>query len=236
MTISEFAKVLFTSDGRKVKDPTASNNRIASGFFPRLNVQRCAYSLGNGVTFTRTEKRTAEDGAEITVDLTKEQLGTRFDTDLYQAAYKALIHGVCYGFWNADRLHAFPVTEFAPLPDERTGALRAGVRYYRIDKDKPMTAMLYEADGYTRYESKDGSSDLREAEAKRSYREIIKAAPADAAPEVVSGENYGGALPIVPLWGSRLHQSTLIGMREAIDSYDLIRSGFADDLSDCAQI
>ena len=57
-TISNFVRVLFMSDGRRVQDPTASNNRIASGFFPRLNTQRCAYSLGNGVTFTRTEVRT----------------------------------------------------------------------------------------------------------------------------------------------------------------------------------
>jgi SPP1 family phage portal protein len=43
-------------------------------------------------------------------------------------------------------------------------------------------------------------------------------------------------LPIVPLWGSTLHQSTLIGLRSQIDSYDLIRSGFANDLTDVAQI
>jgi len=234
-TISNFVRVLFMSDGRRVQDPTASNNRIASGFFPRLNTQRCAYSLGNGVTFTRTEVRTDEDGSEITADITKEQLGQWFDTDLFRAAYKALIHGVSFGFWNVDRLHVFPVTEFAPLWDERTGVLRAGVRYYRLSADKPMTAVLYEEDGYTRYETKDASSDLLEAEAKRSYRETFSAAPADETPEVIAEENYG-ALPIVPLWGSRLHQSTLIGMREAIDSYDLIRSGFADDLNDCAQI
>lgn len=234
-TISKFARMLFLSDGSRVQDPTASNNRIASGFFPRLNTQRCAYSLGNGVTFTRTKTRADENGGETVVDLTKEQLGQRFDTDLYQAAYKALIHGVCFGFWNVDRLHAFPVTEFAPLWDERTGVLRAGLRYYRLAPDKPMTTVLYEEDGYTRYETDDAGTDLREVEAKRMYRETLQAAPADASPEVVGGENYG-ALPIVPLWGSRLHQSTLIGMREAIDSYDLIRSGFADDLNDCAQI
>ncbi|MEA4964796.1 MAG: phage portal protein [Oscillospiraceae bacterium] len=48
-------------------------------------------------------------------------------------------------------------------------------------------------------------------------------------------ENYS-SLPIVPLWGSSLQQSTLAGMRSSIDSYDLIRSGFANDLTDCAQI
>ena len=49
--------------------------------------------------------------------------------------------------------------------------------------------------------------------------------------EVVGEENYS-ALPIVPLWGSRLKQSTLVGNRQAIDSYDLVYSGFADDLRD----
>ena len=38
------------------------------------------------------------------------------------------------------------------------------------------------------------------------------------------------------MWGNNVHQSTLIGMRRAIDSFDLIRSGFANDLTDCAQI
>ena len=54
-------------------------------------------------------------------------------------------------------------------------------------------------------------------------------------PQVIAAENYS-ALPVVPMWGSKLHQSTLVGMREKIDSYDLIRSGFANDLQDCAQI
>jgi hypothetical protein len=54
--------------------------------------------------------------------------------------------------------------------------------------------------------------------------------------DVVVGEENYSALPIVPFWGSSLKQSTLVGMRQAIDSYDLIRSGFANDLHDCAQI
>ena len=32
-------------------DPQASNSRLASNLFHRLNTQRCQYSLGNGVTF-----------------------------------------------------------------------------------------------------------------------------------------------------------------------------------------
>ena len=52
---------------------------------------------------------------------------------------------------------------------------------------------------------------------------------------IVGGSNYG-ALPIVPLYGNRRKQSTLVGLKEQIDAYDLINSGFANDLQDCAEI
>ena len=52
---------------------------------------------------------------------------------------------------------------------------------------------------------------------------------------IVGTSNYS-SLPIVPLYGSRRKQSTLIGLKEQIDAYDLINSGFADDLQDCAEI
>ena len=45
--------------------------------------------------------------------------------------------------------------------------------------------------------------------------------------EIMDGENYP-SFPIVPLWGSELKQSTLVGMREGIDAYDLIRSGLGE--------
>ena len=35
---------------------------IASNFFHRLNVQRCAYLLGNGVSFTNKEKTVNAEG------------------------------------------------------------------------------------------------------------------------------------------------------------------------------
>ena len=137
-------------------------------------------------------------------------------------------------FWNFDRAHVFPLTEFAPLWDETTGALRAGVRYWRLDKDKPIQAVLYEEDGFTRFAGKTAQK-LEAQTEKRAYKQRERRAPADVRSEVVGEENYG-ALPIVPLWGSRLRQSTLVGNRQAIDSYDLVYSGFADDLRDCAQI
>lgn len=225
-TIANYVQKIWTSTGEFVEDFTATNNKIASNFFHRLNMQRCTYSLGNGVTFS-------EDASQKT----KAALGVDFDTKLKKGGYFALIHGISFGFWNMDRLHVFKLTEFVPLRDEMDGRLRAGIRFWRIDKDKPMIAVLYEEDGYTKFvmEAGDPAGKFVLAEPKRGYKQKVATTEADG-DEVVGEENYDGALPIVPLWGSDLHQSTLVGMKHAIDSYDLIRSGFANDLSDCTQI
>lgn len=223
-TINEYVQVIYSEAGVPLEDYVASNNKIASNFFWRLNTQRCMYSLGNGVTFEK--------------DDTKKKLGLRtFDTELKKAAKLALVHGCSFMFLNVDRVHVFPLTKFAPLYDENTGVLRAGLRYWQLDEEKPTIAVLYEEDGYTklRAEGKD-DAEFEVVEEKRAYRRTFIKAPADDAPEVVSEENYGGKLPIVVMWGNEMHQSTLIGMQQAIDSFDLVRSGFANDLQDCAQI
>lgn len=236
-TINNYVKTIFNSMGVQIEDITAANNRISSNFFHRLNTQRCAYSLGNGLSFSEHIENVTKNGVVSKVDTTKELLGKKFDTDVKRAGYKSLIHGVAFGFWNVKRLHVFPVTEFAPLWDEDTGALRAGVRFWRLDDDKPMTAVLYTEDGYTTYKSGSGYNNMdfvTEDQRPKPYRVTISSVPADG-DEVVGESNYG-ILPIVPLWGSDLHQSTLVGMREKIDSFDLIRSGFANDLEDVSQI
>lgn len=223
VTIKEAVKRIFSLAGAAVEDFTASNNRIPSNFFHRLNRDRCAYSLGNGITFD-------EDGI-------KERLGEKFDTDLFKTAYKALIHGKSYGFWNVDRLHVFPLTEFVPMLDETDGTLRAGIRYWCLDWNrKPVYAVLYEEDGYTKYQSKGGKSGLtlEELEPKRAYKLTVAHTEAGG-DEIIGEENYP-SLPIIPLYGNDQEQSTLVGMRAAIDSFDLIQSGFANDLADCAQV
>lgn len=220
-TINTYVQTIFTLTGEPVEDFTASNNKIASNFFHRLNTQRNMYSLGNGVTF-------ADAGTENI-------LGDRFDEDILDAGYYALIHGVTFCFWNVDRIHVFPVTEFAPIWDEDDGTLRAGIRFWRLKKDSPMVCVLYEEDGYTKYREAEAGGKLVEVQPKRAYKQITSKAPADVTAAIVGEENYG-TLPIVPFWGSKRKQSTLVGMREAIDSYDLIRSGFANDLSDVSQV
>lgn len=221
-TVNEYVKMIYTLSGSPVVDFTASNNKIASNFFNRLNVQRNTYSLGNGVFFR-------EDG-------TKERLGgDDFDEVMQEAGYNALIHGLTFLFWNGERLYNFDLLEFAPLWDETTGVLRAGIRFWQLDDDRPLFFTIYEEDGYSkwRYSSGADGERIEQMQEKMPYKQIVKTAGGEVL-EVV-GENFE-SFPIVPLYGSRLKQSTLVGMKQSIDSFDLIRSGFANDLSDCAQI
>ena len=234
VTIYNYIKTMFTASGSQVLDFTAANSRIASNFFHRLNTQRVTYSLGNGVSFVNKRREVSPDGTSITVDSTKDALGADFDTRLQEAAYDALKHGCSFVFWNVDRLHVFPFTEFAPLYDEMTGILRAGVRFWRLTPSKPLTATLYEEDGFETYRTDSLTGRLELLQPKRAYKQTIYTSDADGE-EIVGEQNYG-SLPVVTLWGNKLHQSVLVGLQRAIDSYDLIRSGFANDLSDCAQI
>ena len=215
---------------------SGANHAIASNFFNRLNTQRCAYLLGNGVSFTNKETQVNDKGVPIQVDTTKAALGSRFDTALMEWGYKALIHGVAFGFWNQDQLMVFPITEFVPLWDEDTGALRAGIRYWKLGKDRPLIAELYETDGYTVYRAPDRGTGMNLAEYQPQTPYIHRIYSTEASGDIAEAEmNYPG-LPIVPMWGNRLKQSTLVGLRSSIDAIDMVQSGFANDLEDCAQI
>lgn len=225
-TVMEYARTLYNVDGTETKDFTASVHRLCSNFFNALNTERCLYSLGNGVSFV--------DVSESGEDKTKERLGKDFDHQIKESAYYSLIHGRSYLYWNMDKVHVFKITEFVPLIDETTGELRAGIRFWQIDRTKPLTAVLYEEDGLTVYKS-DKNGGLRIEKPKRAYKLTYSTVPHEGVPELVSEENYK-SLPIVQMFGSRLKQSTIVGMQGAIDAYDLVKSGFANDVSDCAEI
>ena len=145
----------------------------------------------------------------------------------------ALVHGLSFMMWNLDRVEVFPLTQFAPIWDEFTGELRAGVRFWRLDSESPLNAVLYEEDGYTEY--REGAGGLESAEGKKAYVTTYAQAPADPAPVLLMSRNYR-SLPMVPVWGSDARQSTLVGMRYAIDAYDLIKSGLVNDVQDCAEV
>lgn len=236
--VQSFIKKVYDITGVASPDFTSRNNRISSNFFHRLTTQRCSYSLGNGVSFAGRREEAKPDGGKTYVDATKEALGPVFDRKLKETAAHALRHGRAFCYYNDGDYYVFPVTEFMPLPDEVTGRIRAGARFWSVAWGKrPITVDLYEEDGYSRYrtqEKKYGLGALELVEEKRHYKEAIQTTEADGE-EVVGGNDYP-SLPIAMMWGSPRKQSDLIGMKDDIDAYDLIKSGFANDLTDCAQL
>lgn len=220
VTITRYRKLLYDLQGNAVPDNWTANHKCASNFFNRFVTQQASYLLGNGATF--------EDTA------VKDKLGKGFDASLRKAGKSALIQGVCFGFYNLDRVQIFKLTEFVPLYDEENGSLRAGIRFWQIDDTKPLRATLYEEDGYTDFIKPKGESKLQERTEKRAYKQKVVYTAADGE-EIFDGENYP-AFPIVPLWANDAHQSELVGLRENIDCYDLIKSGFANDLDDASMI
>ena len=217
-TIMQYVKLLQTLTGERVQDTFNANYKLPSNFFNRFVTQANQYLLGNGVVMQEQNKR---------------RLGEDFDVRLQELGRAALLHGVSFAFYNVDHVEIFRLTEFVPLWDEETGALKAGVRYWQIDGDKPLRVTLYEPDGFTEYvKQKDREMDVRQE--KRPYK-LVKSVSAVEGERIVHGENYAG-FPIVPLWGAPTHQSALVGLRENIDCYDLIKSGFANDIDDASMI
>lgn len=218
VTIVNYRKLLYTISGVAVPDNYSANYKLCSNFFNRFVTQQNQFLLGNGVSLTEQSE--------------KDKLGKDFDTRLQELGRNSLVDGVSFGFWNYDHLEVFRLTEFVPLWDEETGALASGVRFWQIDPFKPLRATLYEMDGYTEYIWRNGSGEVYKP--KRKYVLNVAQAPVGDF-EIIDGYNYP-SFPIVPLWGNPARQSELVGIREQIDCYDLIKSGFANDLDDASQI
>lgn len=219
VTINEYQKLLYTMSGDVVPDNYSANYKFCNSFFQIFITQEASYLLGNGVTF--------DD------DATKDRLGKDFDENIFELGLSALWGGVSFGFWNLDHIDTFTVKEFCPLIGEEDGALHAGIRFWQVDPEKPLRATLYEEDGYTDYIWRNkGNGEILNP--KRAYKLNVQVSAADGV-EILDGENYPD-FPIVPMWGNPMKQSELTGLREKIDGYDLIQSGFANDLDDASQI
>lgn len=217
-TIMKYRKLIYDMAGKAVPDNYSANYKTATNFFNRFCTQLNQYLLKNGVTFQEDE--------------TKKKLGNaKFDRALKKAGKKALSQGVAYGFYNLDRIEVFEASEFVPLYDEETGALRAGIKYWQLNKDKPLRATYYEEDGFTEYIWEDGQGAILKD--KQSYIQVVRQNYDGV--EILDGKNYP-SFPIVPLWANPERTPELMGLKEEIDAFDLIKSGFANDLDDVSQI
>lgn len=218
VTIEEYQKILYTLGGQAVPDLISPNNKSKNNIFHIVLTQQVQFLLGNGIVWKGGKQN--------------EKLGKKYEKQMQKAAKESLIGGVSFVFFNFDHIEVFNAEEYIPLYDEIDGSMKAGIRHWQIDQSKPLRATLYEMDGYTEYIWKEGQCEILKE--KRPYIISYKQSDAEGI-EIYGGENYE-SFPIVQFYGQESKESALTGHREDIDSYDLIKSGYANDLDEASQI
>ena len=224
-TISEFRRLLYDINGKAQLDTISPNYKLPSSYYKTNIVQLTQYLLANGVNFEKDDTKEALGGAP-------------FDITLSKIVRKALAQGVCYGYYSDKKVTMFSALEFAPLVDEETGSIRAGVRWWTLGGSKPMRITLYTEDGYVELvRDKDGGirpMDGYDIDKPRAYVELKVQAEADDT-AIIEGRNYAG-LPIVPCYGNFDRVAEIVGKRFNIDAYDLIKSGEANNVDEASYI
>lgn len=222
-------KVYYDFQGIKHKDSFSANNKLCSNFYYVFISQMVQYLLGNGVSF---------DDPEV-----KKKLGNDFDYKLQKLLTWAANDKVSYGYVTPNGIiplnfacdsHEEPC--FIELRDERDGAIRAGIRYWRLAANKPLMVTLFEIEGMTEY-SEIKSDEDRKTEKLRL--EIIKERTPYTLNTVSNdvqgvymstGTNYS-EIPIVPLRFIN-NQSSLVGNRATLTAYNLALSNMTNDATE----
>lgn len=213
-TIMRAQKLIHDVFGRSVPDIYSANNKIPSRYYFQFVTQETQTLLSYGVDFGK--------------ETTKPLLGADIDYKVQKAAVHALNAGVSFGYVNLDHIEVFSLLEFVPLYDEENGSLRAGIRFWSLDADKPFRVVLYEEDGVTEYIRRKGEK-IELLKEKTAYVLTDTVTEAGGV-EITESKNYG-RFPIIPLYNAN-RQSEIVGGREQIDAYDLMLSQLINNVSD----
>ena len=219
-TIKRYEKILFNAKGQAVPDYFSANHKVASRFFYRSVMQANSTLLGNGITWKNGK------GGKV--------LGDDFDRKIIKIGRCAQVGAVSFGFFNNGRVEVYKITEFAPLYDEEDGALKAGVRFWQVDSDKPLRATLFELDGLTEYQFDKDHAEGFVREPKRPYV-LVKQSSQAFGDEIFEGRNYP-SFPVVPCWANEIKQSEITPIKSTLDCYDLINAKYANDIDDASLI
>lgn len=219
-------KWIYDANGNKILDKYSPNHKLTANWHFVLTTEMVGYLLGNGISFTKPE--------------IKEKLGgSKFDNVLQDCLAYSANDGVSYGLVTEDGVVPLcfacdnTTPYFAGLLDEFDGALKAGVRYWRIAPNKPRIATLYTIDGYMKFRenadedgSYSGKSGMTLIETGKYKMNSVKN---DIQGEYLTeSENYS-ELPIVPLYYIN-KQSSIKKNAQTLLMYDLTLSGFSNDV------
>lgn len=220
--IAQVEKVIYDFRGVAHKNLYAANHKLMNAYYPLIIDMGTSHLLANGIAF--------ENGS------VKDDLGANFDKVIKDIFTDARNCGVSYGYYNGDqkKLIHFKYEEFKALPDEQTGIICAGIRFFRIDSTKPLTAVLYEADGYTEYVQPVGDDmQIRTGadgkSGKRRYNGVEISNGIQGVYEIDTDEE--SVLPIYPLYNLQ-KQSAIIGNVAILAAIDLVNSQLINDVSE----
>lgn len=222
-TITQLRKYLYDESGKSMPDNYSANYKVASAYYRNNCIQINQHLLGNGVSFADDKTKKALGGAA-------------FDNKLVQIGRAALSEGVCYGFYNTGKIEIFRFDQFVPLFDEETGNIRAGLRYWQLATNKPLRVTLYLESGYADYMRREGETLINLDEHTPDNPAPYKTRILETVYNTTrTGENYP-AFPIIPCYANYDKQAEIVGKQGHIDCYDLVESGFANNVDEASFI
>lgn len=215
-TLRRSEKVIYDLLGNAHRDNIGPNHKIHSRYVYLAITEGTQYLLGNGISFDN--------------DTAKEKLGDEIDERLSEWADDAQTYGVSYGFWNGEKFQIFPYLQSIPLLDEYDSTIKAFIRFWQLDDDKPLRIVLYEVDGMTDYIQESGEK-IRVETAKRGYPKIKTYYGLETIEDEITEFYNFPALPVVPLYYIN-RKSILWGNTPAVDAYDLLNSRMVNNIDE----
>ena len=211
--IAAYEKYIYDLKGVAHRDLVSPNSKIRNGYYPLIIDEAVSHLLANGVGFEHEQD--------------KEKLGVDFDDKIKSIYREALICGVGYGFYDGEKTIRIPYLQFAPILDDYTGRLRAGIYWTQIDKNKPLTVYLYEQDGFTIYIQENGEQ-MQVAVDKQKY--VVDYLENEAEGQYYTENASSSYLPIYPLY-NLTGKSNIIGSLEILIALDLMASQLVNNVS-----
>lgn len=215
-------RYVYDRTGQAFEDTYSADHRITSNWFYLLLTQTVMYLLGNGISFDDPDIKEALSGNDdFDYATQKVTLYAGCDGEAYAYVSDNGIEPLCY----ACRIDGNEPTIY-PIKDENDGSVKAAVRHWRLDPNKPRKITLYELDGYTEYTDTDHGLDFADGGKKRYNSEI---AYNDIQGAYYEKDTSLGKFPIVKMPYIN-NQSALIGNRELIFAYDLVFSSMINKM------
>ena len=209
-------KKVYAGEMGIVQNPFMANHKLPSGYLKTLIDQKVQYLLGNGVIFENDES--LDEYFEDTFNETALDLGT-------EASKSAVAWLYAYKDKNKLKFTVVPSVQLTPIYDER-GLLSKMIRVY--DDYGKSVMIVYDTEGYTKYEKEKKDKDYKEVECKGHYqtREIYQG-------RQVEEQNHSfSQVPFIPLYNNAERVTDLKRIKALIDIYDVTASDYANNIDD----